>query len=66
MSIAGHAGDARLNAQLSTTYGALAMYLLTIPAACMAMALVFLIDRRQEALVVALEQAQAPQDGEAR
>jgi uncharacterized protein DUF4328 len=55
----------RLDVLISTTYGALAMYLLTIPAACMAMALVFLIDRRQEALVVALGRAQAPQDAQA-
>jgi hypothetical protein len=40
---------------ISVTYGALAMYLLTIPAACFAIALVITIDRRQGALALAVE-----------
>jgi hypothetical protein len=38
----------------STSYGALIMYVLTVPAAVAAIALVYLIDRRQDALVAAL------------
>jgi hypothetical protein len=45
------AGGSPLETLTRTGYAALALYLLTIPAAAVAVALVFLIDRRQDALL---------------
>jgi hypothetical protein len=57
-------GGSPLEILISTTYGMLAMYLLTIPSACAAIALVVLIERREDALTQAVESARTA-EGEA-
>jgi hypothetical protein len=60
-------GGSPLEVLISSTYGMLGMYLLTIPAACAAIALVVLIERREDALTQAVQHARTvaalPVDG---
>jgi hypothetical protein len=50
-----HTGRSPLDALIATTYRMLVDELLTIPAACAAIALVVLIERRQDAFAEALQ-----------
>ncbi len=61
MTAASGVGIARLEALRSVTRAALAMYALNVPAACLAAALVVLVERRQDALRKALDARGVPE-----